>query len=772
MLRIMTVMLALVLTLALVVPVQAQSAVTISAQPAFEGNYLPGTWLPITVRVRNDGPDQNALLAASLPGAAFRNVQLLDLPGGAEKEVTIYAAMEGNARSVSLSLEAGSVILASQELEVRPRADERIFALLAGRELRLNLPRRQDLAGSPITDVVVDRADLPSRAAGLSSLALIMLYDLPTNQLSPAQAEALLGWVMAGGHLFIAGGNDLSATLASLPEQLVAASVAGSGQINAQPLADLAGEPGPDLLPGAILRPGPDARSFGTRDQPAWVQLAVGRGAVTVLAFDPATPAFANWPAAPLFWNAILRSPLVTNTPFGSHPGTDLIQENILAGALSALPTINLPPADLIFGLLAIYAIVVGPGVALLLRRRDRQAMAWLVVPGVALGVGAVVFGLALSLRADQRVVSQLSLVEALEGDQVRVRTLLGGLVPQEQILPTEGSATMLSRPVRGVSGQYGAVGSLGGDLVQDHPNLNLAFEAWRLQGVLAEQQQAWPGVTAAILTGPEGLQIELRNASDQTLREVVAVYGERIVVLGDLAPGTQRVEAWPAMPVGGVRRSGPLSYLVLRDQIEAARVPGQAPQRSDIAREALINAALTRGSAQDEGPVVLAWLDQPPLSLELREPGPARQATTLLVLRPKVTGQGLVVLPIGWLRPDLYADGRLPCFGGEGAGFAPNVLPLTIPMRLPPGMGGLEAEALVLTFDSAERWPNAGITTELYDWSRGVWVEQDFDGPGDLRVRDPAAYMQGGRLLVRFDGPLGSTRCIYASAAVRGTLP
>ncbi|NTU84976.1 MAG: hypothetical protein HGA45_37365, partial [Chloroflexales bacterium] len=592
------VLLALVIAAALLAPISArsQAAVTLTASPAFEGNYTLGTWLPVDVQLRNDGPPLKAVVAAALPEATFRNVQAIDLPGGAEKRLTLYVAMEQAVPELRITVEADGAVLAEQVLAVRPRSSERMLGILAAEDPRLSLPRRQDLAALPFMVVSLSAATLPERAAGLSSLGLLLLGELPAEGLSPAQAATLAGWVSGGGHLIIGGGPAAARTVSALPHLLQPAAIGATTQISDAPLAALADASGPGPLAGVVLTPMPDARAVGPAAAPAWVRRDVGQGAVTQLAFDPGLPALAAWEGAPLFWDQLLRSPTLVSTLFGLQPRADALQEQLIAGALTALPAISLPPANLIFVILAVYAVLVGPGTALLLRRYDRQAWMWVVVPALSLAVGALVFGLAFATRADQRVITQLSLVESLDAGQARARTYLAALSPQNQTLAAELTVPALVRPVRGATGMYGSVSGAGGDIAQDGPAVDLSVERWQLQGLVAEEQLALDGVGATIVTGAGGPQVEVRNNSDQVLRGTVAVYGERVVALGDLRPGERAAAPWPAAPLGEVPRSTAISYLVLRDELDEGRRPGQAPDRRVLAREALINAAVARG--------------------------------------------------------------------------------------------------------------------------------------------------------------------------------
>jgi hypothetical protein len=190
-------------------------------------------------------------------------------------------------------------------------------------------------------------------------------------------------------------------------------------------------------------------------------------------------------------------------------------------------------------------------------------------------------------------------------------------------------------------------------------------------------------------------------------------------------------------------------------------------------AREALINAALMRGDNEtDTGPLVLGWLDHSPGAVAPQAEEAAAQSLTLLVVRPSFSGSGPVTLPSGWLRPDLTATGRAPCFGSQGAGLIADQEQVTATLRLPKGLGALRAETLNLTLDSNNPWPSSGVRTALYDWKEGAWVEQPFDGPGNLKLADGPRWLRNGQLLLRFEGQIAKARCLYISATVQGALP
>lgn len=744
-----------------------------SATPAFEGNYTPGAWLPIEVSLTNNGPSLQILLAAELPDARYRHTMNINLPSGAQKTTLLYVSMDQTTREVHLSAERDEEVLITRQIDVRPRTGERMLSIISDQPLTIDLPRRQDLERLPFTAFHIDISSLPDKAAGLSSLSLALIHDASTESLTPAQHDALFGWVSNGGHLIIGGGPLVRHTVAGLHEELQAAAIGDDAMVDASALVELADSTGPERVAGVALKPLVGARVVGSPEAPVWVERVVGKGRVTQLAFDPALPALEEWEAVSVFWDRLLQPTVFINTPFGLQSNTDVIQEQLVTGALSALPPVSLPPADILFAILVIYTILVGPGIALFLRRRDRQAWSWVIVPATTVGVAMLTFSLAYTLRADQRIISQASLIEEMINGKFRARTLLAILSPQTQTFAIETPSEALLRSLRSASGLYGSVDSAGGDLAQQSSITNIVVDRWQLQGVLAEQQLALTGIDARITLDDRKPWIEVHNSGSQTLRQVAAVYGERIVHLGDVPPDGQASAIWPETRDAETSNGVQASFLVLRNEIEAAQQPGQAPDRQTQIREALINAAVIRNTAErDEGPFVFAWLEHSPLTLETDIETAARQETTLVVIRPAVVGNGSVLLPEGWLRPDITASERSVCFGNEGAGISASPAPLTVTLRLPEGFSLFQAEAMTLTLNSTQRWPNSGITTELYDWQREQWVEIDFDGPGDIALSSAEPYLRNSQAMLRLSGRIDEAACLYIQASIYGALP
>ncbi|NJO05486.1 MAG: hypothetical protein HC876_08170 [Chloroflexaceae bacterium] len=476
------------LSIWLALPVAAQEALTYEITPAFDGNYRPGAWLPLAVRLANTGPDTTVTITASLPGFESRATLTEPMPQGAEKTVTLYMAMEELTRLIQVELTAADGSrLGQQDVEVRPRPEERLLAIVSSQPVPLVLPRRQELERLPFVVVEVPLATLPPQERGLSSLTLLLLHDIDTELLDETQHRALLAWVAGGGHLVIGGGIENRPTVAGLPPALQLATIGAPTALDTAALAELNDAAPLPTLDGATLAPTQPVRGTGRLDAPLWVQQSWGRGLITQLAFNPAQQALQMWPGAPVLWDALLQPAMLYAGDFGVEPTRDTLQEQALALAAGHLPPMNLPNSLPLIALLLVYVLLAGPVLGLLLRRIDRQAWAWLLLPALALVAGGVGFGLAFAYRADQRVVSTVTLVEQVSADVARARTAVAVLTPQQETLSATVPASALVRSLQNASTVSGELIRLHADYPQQMAQLALPVQRWRLQGVLAD---------------------------------------------------------------------------------------------------------------------------------------------------------------------------------------------------------------------------------------------------------------------------------------------
>ncbi len=758
----------LLLLLVLPRPVQAQEVLpapdlVVEASVAFAGNYLPGRWLPITVRLTNTGADRLVQVRASLPADADARayVQVVDLPQGSQKQVVLYLPLGAVARLATVQVVpvvAGAPlqdqVLAEAFVDLRPRVEERLLGIISDQPVQLALPARQDIAAFPFVVLPLTVAELPDDPRGLDSLTLLLLHDAETSTLREAQRQALLGWVARGGHLLIGGGSENQRTLAGLPPALQPATLGGAQPLDTRLLRLIVGGADVPTFTGSRLAVQPPAQPFGAPDAPLLIQRSYSAGLITQLAFSPLQRSLQDWAAAPDFWNWLLRPARLYDGRYGVEADPDSLQNPPIVEAAASLPASNLPFSVPLFGVLLAYLLLVGPLLALLLARLDRQPLTWLLVPllaGVMLLIGV---GVALAFRADQRIVSQSSMIEATSSDTARIRTATLLLVPQLQQFIMQMPASTLLRPVDN-GGQTAAemYRPVPDDLLQQATLQPLRVARWETQGLLADQTATYPLPQARLILAGSGARVDVSNTTPHPLRGLQVSYANQHAQLATLLPGEQ-----VSLPLSSETVLSPPLNSRDASLLRAARPPEAVPLLPPVPR-------------------LLAFVVQASVPISVPAQGAARQQTSLLSMPlPIEVATEQVVVPPAWFVPDFnMAVGVAPCQTSRGTGILPQTTPITVAMTLPDALAQLVPERMSISLDSERELPLGAINARLYAWQRAAFdaAALPLGTPAAPQaVPAPAQYVQHGRVLLVLDGDFSTVGCVRPVIVLQGATP
>ncbi|RME44889.1 MAG: hypothetical protein D6791_12095, partial [Chloroflexi bacterium] len=239
---------------------QPAGGIVWSAEPFFEGIVKFGEWLPIRVILSNQGADRSVEVHATLASAEGQAtyVQPVELPAGAHKQVTLYVMPSSFSRRLRLSLMEGSEELEHTTVELHPISYQALLVGIVAQDPdALSALRTISIRGGSPRAIAFDIDGVPDRVAGLGSFDVLVFNDVDTSQLSPAQRQALTGWVHVGGHLILGGGPSAALTTAGLPTELLPVTLDGTQTVQALPgLTDIAGEPVRVSGPFVVARSG------------------------------------------------------------------------------------------------------------------------------------------------------------------------------------------------------------------------------------------------------------------------------------------------------------------------------------------------------------------------------------------------------------------------------------------------------------------------------------------------------------------------------------
>ena len=392
----------------------AAEGLTMEAHALLDGHARVGSWMAISVHMKNDGPaiDGELRMAGGAQGRT-RFGQVVDLPTLSDKTFLLYAQPPAFGRELEVALVVGDQVVAKTKVGFTIHdGSQLIVGVVAERPGDIVgaidlLPNQNQLA--PVI-VPLDPEDLPERVEAWGGLDRLVWQDLDSNRLTTGQLASLRGWVAGGGRLVIVGGTAGPGTLSAFPDTLLPYRPTATVDVPAGSLTSLVGSvpAGTADLPalgGALI----EGRTLVTSgDRVVAAERGYGNGGVTLIGFDPSTTWIADGAAGETLWRRLLPSRAATGLVLGD--------DSQLVSAVSQLPALALPPIGGLIVLLGAYILLVGPINYFVLRRMDRRDWAWITMPAL-IGIFAVgAYGYGALLRGSEVLINEVALVRGSPG--------------------------------------------------------------------------------------------------------------------------------------------------------------------------------------------------------------------------------------------------------------------------------------------------------------------------------------------------------------------
>lgn len=436
--------------------------------------------------------------------------------------------------------------------------------------------------------------NLPEAWAGWSGADLVVVRDTAFHRLGAAQAAALEGWVRAGGTVVFTGGAAALQLASSGLAGLLPVEPAGlvEQRTDLASLGRLAGvEPPsrPATLAFSTVRDGTEVLA-AHGGCPLVAVRRTGAGSSVWLAFDPADRLFASWPGLRALWRA------VAGDAAAIAPADESLREPLDDPWIAPLASgsgASFPSHALLAAFLAAFLL---PSLALLLVpwRIGARARAGLLLLLAAAASTAGWFAFDRRLfRKD--FLLEAALVETSGDGSARLSRRLAICSPSGG--PFElalGTADYRLEDVSAVS--------------RGRSPLPLAIElggATTVRGAMAERfrsrllvaDSVIPfALSASLATDGAGTQLAVDNRTGAVIRDAFLAIDGGILRLGDVAPGAAASFTVAADgEAGGLERS-----LVIADAVRRA-LWERRPAGID-----------------STGPVLVGWLDEPPLAARL----------------------------------------------------------------------------------------------------------------------------------------------------------
>ena len=376
--------------------------IDMSATVGFNGFFGKNHWVPVRLRLDNPG----RAIAAELVVEVSDNLENgrvaqgtlswpITLPSHSTtyKEIYVPGSVIDNA---AVSCVADGQAIGAVRLGGNALGNTALVAVLSNEAQSAQfLTGSTGPGGAPVLPISVGTDILPQSANLLNDLTALAASPAQLSLLSSAQDTALLQWVKLGGLLIVTGTSAANPTWqANLP-------------LVPGPAHDVSGDGLTQLFDNSVANP-PRLRTYarsikrdtelwaGTSSLPLLAAMPMGRGTIVQTSFLPSQPALLGWSSNAAFWTQVLK-----NGSSGNNSALPSLLDKTgvlsLATASDALTPLRIPSLRFWALLFALYALVVGPGVFFVLRRRKRETLAWVLLPAISIltTIGIYVFGAA-----------------------------------------------------------------------------------------------------------------------------------------------------------------------------------------------------------------------------------------------------------------------------------------------------------------------------------------------------------------------------------------
>lgn len=558
----------------------------------FDDHILEGSWFPVAFELLNEGPSfTGTILVGPEAGLTTQpRTFTIELPTGTRKRVVlpVFPSAGRLARwDAHLLNEAGQVV--ADRGGMLPIETPSSLPLLGA------LPRT--FAGLPVFPALPDRTAelqptvarlqpeyLPENPIALEALSTWYLNSERAIELKPPQADALLMWLHAGGHLVVAleQTGDVEAVpwlrailpfapsgLAQLPaapsiERWVVDGprplpVPSSGPSKASAVRRLIPANEPFLrLPRAFDAATPDVqvvtglmlsgqRLLSLGDHPLIVSAPRGRGRVTVLTFSPERDPLRAWDQRGWFWARLTSLPadlLVTGQPTRwNAPSVD----SLFGAMLDSRQVRKLPVTTLLL-LLVVYLAIIGPLDQWILRRLGRPMWTWVTFPTYVIAFSALIYFIGFRLRAGDLEWNEIQVVDHLPRTEStaawRGRTWASLYSPGNArylLASDRPHATLRTEHHAGTANLNTAAAALQIHHVERGYNAEAFVPVWVNQLFVADWLEAGPILlTGAVAEDSGSRSIQLENRSDLAFTDLRLAWEGRLYDLGPLAPGAR----------------------------------------------------------------------------------------------------------------------------------------------------------------------------------------------------------------------------------------
>lgn len=462
-------------------------------------------------------------------------------------------------------------------------SDEKMKLMMAaGQMSRSSVPQ-------PMTDeqvyknrqavvVSLDRDNFPEKTEVIDGFDYLFINKFDTALLSEAQLSTMETWVNTGGVLLLGTGMNWQKVYHGLPESFQLFSIDDTQDVSsASMLKSFTGKDTPEMtlrlakgrrnfeyIPisaGDVnYNPGQPNRYFdndivaGDEQNPLVIKYRKEMGSVLVFTFDPAAEPFNSWMGKVAFFENTLKYVNISMQRFYEQ-GNGFYQKqyynsNNLQYLATEVPSDKKPPFVWMFSTLAVYIILAGPVLYMILKKLDKRDWAWVCIPALSILFLGSMYLLGFKSRYHSAVMNTVSLIQVSpDGNEASVSSTIGVFNDRRGTLKLEysgnnGMKTPFIQNNEYMNYRYNGnteEGRVVGKYTMDEP---ITFEQydvmlWTPMMLTGEKIIPFNGDILKDLSLSEGkLTGNITNTSPYDLLDAVVIIGTNIIPVGDILGG------------------------------------------------------------------------------------------------------------------------------------------------------------------------------------------------------------------------------------------
>lgn len=417
--------------------------------------------------------------------------------------------------------------------------------------------------------IPLNRNSFPYTEEVIGSFDFFIISKYDTSLLNDAQVSALEDWVESGGVLVAGTGLSWQKVYHGLPESLKPFSVTGLEDVQtADILEKFTGRDAENinlkLVKGelgfeSILVNDDTESGFGNQylfhdnyiiagdqDNPLAIKYQKGNGAIVILTFDPTVEPFASWHAKVSFMENVFK---YANTSLQSRINDYYRnysnKSSYIQNLATDVPFDKVPPFGLMFIILGIYVVLVGPALYIILKVTDRRDFAWVMIPVLSVVFLSCMYLFGFNTRYNTAIVNTASLIEIEPGsNEALVSSAIGVFNNRRGTLTIEyGSSNGIKVPFIEHDVYYGYYGrDTEGKVVAKYTiSEPVKFEQydvslWSPKVLYAQQTIPFNGNILNNITIKDGrLKGTIENSTPYDLLDAMLIIGNNIVRIGDI---------------------------------------------------------------------------------------------------------------------------------------------------------------------------------------------------------------------------------------------